>query len=273
MNAPGSALPGFEEFLEETLPPLGLSPVAHRRRNIRRRLRRRMEDLGFHEFRRYLEYLKRTPEEVGVLRSLLPVTISRFYRNRSVFDLLANRVLPELAERGSPVRAWTAGCASGEEAYSLRMAWDELPADKPPLSLLATDIDPDCLARAGEGVYRESSLRELPAPLREKYFTRDGDAFRLHGELKGTVEFRRCDLLSEEPPGRFDLILCRNCAFTYFSEDSRLVAARALVSALSPGGWLVLGRSEKLPNAALPHFEPLSPAEKIYRLRVSFLSG
>lgn len=232
-----------------------------------------MEELGFHAFHRYLEHLKGAPEELEALRSLLPVTISRFFRNRSVFDLLSNRVLPELAARGRPVRAWSAGCASGEEAYSLRMAWDEMQVEKPPLYLLGTDIDADCLARAGEGVYRESSLRELPVPLRGKHFARDGEAFRLHAELRRTVEFRRCDLLSGEAPGRFDLILCRNCAFTYFSEGSRLAVARAFASALSPCGWLVLGRTEKLPGAALPPFEPVFPAEKIYRLRVASLSG
>jgi chemotaxis protein methyltransferase CheR len=226
-----------------------------------------MEELGIHEFPRYLELLKRAPEEVAVLRSLLHVTITRFYRNRRVFDVLSGRVLPELAARGIPVRAWSAGCASGEEAYSVRIAWEELPGGKPPLVLLATDIDPVSLARASEGIYGESSLREMPRDLREKYFSREGGAFRIREDVKAGAEFRRHDLLSGIPPGKFDLILCRNAVFTYFGADSRVAAARAFSSALFPGGWLVLGRTEKLPPEAGPYFQPAYPAEKIYRLR------
>lgn len=228
---------------------------------------RRMEELGIHEFRRYLEHLKRAPEEVERLRSLLHVTISRFFRNRPVFDLLCARILPEAAAGGTPVRAWSAGCASGEEACSLRIAWEELPGRKPPLYLLATDVDPVSLARARNGVYSGSSLREMPRALRDTYFAPAGNSFRIREDIIAGVDFRRHDLLSGKIPGRFDLILCRNAAFTYFDEAPRLAVARNFASALSPGGWLVIGRTEKLPEAAGPYFEPAYPEEKIFRLR------
>jgi chemotaxis protein methyltransferase CheR len=267
LGAPGDLPLEFEEFLAAALPPLGLSPEAHRRRNLRRRLTRRMETLGIHEFRLYLEHLKRTPEEGRVLRSLLPVTISRFFRNRSVFDALSERILPELAARGIACRAWCAGCASGEEAYSLRIAWEELPGKKPPFFVSATDIDPASLSRASEGIYGESSLREVPKGIRGKYFAREGNAFRIREDLKAGMEFRLHDLRDGNPPGKSDLILCRNAAFTYFLPEAQMLAARAFRASLSPSGWLVIGRTEKLPPWATPYFEPVFPAEKIFRFR------
>jgi chemotaxis protein methyltransferase CheR len=133
--------------------------------------------------------------------------------------------------------------------------------------VLATDIDPASLARAAEGIYGESSLREAPKGVREKYFVREDDSFRIREELKAGVEFRFHDLLSGESPGRFELVLCRNSAFTYFHPEARIRAVRAVRDSLSPFGWLVLGRTEKLPEGASPYFEPAFPAEKIFRFR------
>lgn len=259
---------GFEAFLAEALPPIGLSPVAYRRRNIRRRIVRRMESAGIHEFHRYMDRLRRDPEELSALRAILVVTISRFFRNARVFRFLSSEILPRLAENSRPV-AWSAGCASGEEPYSVRMAWEEMPGEKPGLLLLATDVDPACLERAEAGWYPESSLRELPPDFRRKYFTREGNLYRVCEAVRRSVEFRRLDLLCDPPPGRFDLILCRNAAFTYFGPGERLGVARAFAEALREGGHLVIGRTESLPGETAGLFEPVFPAGKIYRIRTA----
>jgi chemotaxis protein methyltransferase CheR len=107
----------------------------------------------------------------------------------------------------------------------------------------------------------------MPRALRDTYFAPAGNSFRIREDIIAGVDFRRHDLLSGKIPGRFDLILCRNAAFTYFDEAPRLAVARNFASALSPGGWLVIGRTEKLPEAAGPYFEPAYPEEKIFRLR------
>lgn len=255
----------FEAFLDEILPSLGLFPPALRRRNIRRRITRRMESRGIHDFRSYLSLLRGDPGEWGFLRPLLTVTISRFFRNRRVFEALAGHVLPSLAAKGNPVRAWSAGCASGEEAFSLRILWEELSGRKPSLSILATDIDEDCLERAGEGLYPGSSLREVPGGIAERYFREEGGRHRLREDVVRSVTFRRHDLLCDPPPGDFDLVLCRNVAFTYFNCPRRIATAEALASAVPPGGWLVLGRTEKLPREAASWFFRACPALSIYR--------
>jgi chemotaxis protein methyltransferase CheR len=256
----------FDAFLAEALPPIGFSPSAYRRRNIKRRIVRRMEAAGIHEFRRYLDLVRRDKEELESLRSILVVTISRFFRNAQVFHFLSSAVLPRLAEKSRPA-AWSAGCASGEEPYSVRIAWEEMPAEKPALALFATDVDPVSLERAEAGSYPESSLRELPVPLRRKYFSREGDAFVIRESVRRSVRFRKMDLLRDPPPGMFDLILCRNAAFTYFSPEKRVEVAGTLAAALREGGYLVIGRTESLPRESAGIFEPVYPAGRIYRLR------
>ena len=257
----------FESFLAEALPPLGLAPAALIRRNIRRRVMRRMESQGVHDFSSYLQFLRRNPSEWDVLRPLFTVTISRFFRNRRVFETLASQVLSPLAAKGNPVCAWSAGCASGEEAFTLRILWEELPGRKPDLSILATDIDEECLTRAGEGLYPESSLREVPGEISDRYFRGEGGRYRLREDVVRSVTFRRHDLLCESLPGDFDLVLCRNAAFTYFSAPRRIAIAYAIAAAVPPGGCLVLGRTEKLPREAAAWFFRVCPPYNIFRRR------
>jgi chemotaxis methyl-accepting protein methylase len=239
----------FEEFLERVLPPLGLAPRPHRRRGVRRRLIRRMEALGLRDWADYAERVVSDPAERGGLPALLGVTISRFWRNRGLWEWLAG-VLPTLCREG--VRAWSCGCASGEEPYSLAMLWREHCPHR--LGCLATDIDPVVLARAEAGLYPPGSLRELPAPLKAKYFSPERGGLRIGPEARRLVTFRRHDVLREPLPGRFDLIMCRNMAFTYFGPEARIEAARRLAAALTPGGLLVIGRKESLPEEAAPNF-------------------
>jgi chemotaxis methyl-accepting protein methylase len=216
---------------------------------LRRKLALRLEGLGLREWEGYAALVEADPVERQELAGLLGVTISRFWRNYSLWEYLAAHVLPGLCEAGA--RAfWSCGCAGGEEPYSLALLWRErCPAS--PLDLLATDIDRAVLERAAEGLYAPGSLRELPPELRERYFRPERGGFRLSGEVKGMVRFRRHDLLREPPPEAkpFDLILCRNLAFTYFGPEARVEAARKLAAALAPGGWLAVGRKERLPEA------------------------
>jgi chemotaxis protein methyltransferase CheR len=224
-----------------------------------------MESLGIHDFRAYLSLLRRNPGEWDALRPLLTVTISRFFRNRRVFEVLARQVLSPLAAKENPVCAWSSGCASGEEAYTLRILWEELPGRKPDLSILATDIDEECLKRAEEGLYPESSLREVSGEISDRYFRGEGGRYRLREDVVRSVTFQRHDLLGESPPGDFDLVLCRNTAFTYFAVPRRIAIVEEIAAAVPPGGCLVLGRTEKLPPEAAAWFFRVCPPYNIFR--------
>ena len=234
----------FAGFLKEVLPPLGLAPRPHLRRGVRRRLARRMEELGLRDWESYAARVTADEGERGELRALLGVTISRFFRNRGFWEHLAANVLPDL----SPAAAWSCGCASGEEPYSLAILWRRACPGRG-LSLLATDIDPVVLVRAQDGLYPEGSLRELPEELRAEYFRPEPGGLRLSEEVRRAVKFVRHDVMLEPAPeGPFGLVLCRNAAFTYFGPEARVEAARKLAAALAPGGYLAVGRKERLPE-------------------------
>lgn len=234
------------------------------RRQVCRRIAARMRRLHLADMAAYRAYLDAQPAEWMALRACLPVTVSRFFRDQGVFRALAQRVLPELARlalsRGEPtLRIWSAGCACGEEPYSLVLLWTfGLEGAYPDLSLsiLATDIDDSVLARAQRACYRASSLREVPPGIVAKAFVPAGADYCLRPELRALVRFQRQDLTEAAPDGAFHLILCRNLAFTYFDAALQHKVALTLLSRLVPGGCLLLGIHERLPEGmATPGLE------------------
>jgi chemotaxis protein methyltransferase CheR len=178
--------------------------------------------------------------------------------------------LPTLAaERGVGVlQAWSAGCASGEEPYTLSILWELGLAARFPavaLRILATDVDETMLGRARRGRYAAGSLRELPERWRTAAFEAHEREVCLRPRFRERVSVERHDMLRDRPPGaEFDLVLCRNLAFTYFDETGQLAVAQRLGDAMRAGGALVLGRHETLPAGAVG-FSPWSSAARIYR--------
>jgi len=245
-------------LLEWAIPRLGLRwrGFKNLRRQVCRRVVARARVLGVTTAQEYRALLERDAEELRRFDALCFVTISRFYRDAPTFDRLRHTVLPALASeavaRGERTfRVWSAGCASGEEPYTIAIVWElELAARFPELTLdvLATDFDDSVLARAAAATYETSSLVELPAELRARAF--DGDGTTLKPELRARVRFERRDIRTFAPAEPQHLVLCRNVAFTYFDEAAQRELLGRLV--LAPGGVLVLGKGERLPAAAIP---------------------
>jgi chemotaxis protein methyltransferase CheR len=206
------------------------------------------------------------PEEWAAFDDLCHVTISRFYRDRGVFAALEREVVPELARGRRELRAWSAGCASGEEAYTLALMWELALAPRFPglrFSVLATDVDDAVLARAREACYGPGSLRDLPEGWRRGLVEHDG-LLCVRPEIKRRVAVSKHDVRAPAPGGPFDLVLCRNLAFTYFDSGLQLGVARLLAESLRPGGALVVGAHETLPEGA-GDFEPWPEAPSVYR--------
>jgi chemotaxis protein methyltransferase CheR len=245
-------------FLQWALPRLGLRWQGFRRvrRQVCRRVSRRIGELGLRRADAYRVYLEANAQEWNVLAGLSRVTISRFWRDRAVFEALRDEVLPGL---GPSVSAWSAGCASGEEPYSLVLAAAEARVE---IHIVATDVDPVLLERARRACYRESSLRDLPGELRARAF----EAGCLRPEYRRPVDFLEHDLREGAPRGPFDLALCRNLVFTYFGDQLQREIGRHLTQALRPGGALVVGVHEALPDG-LNGLEPWPPARGVYRYR------
>jgi chemotaxis protein methyltransferase CheR len=243
-------------FLQWALPQLRLRWQGFRkvRRQVCRRVSKRIAELGLSEPGAYRAYLVGNREEWNVLAGLCRITISRFWRDRASFEALRDEILPELAPH---VSAWSIGCASGEEPYSLVLAAAEAPVE---IHVLATDLDPILLERARRARYPGSSLRELPADLRRRAFEDGG----LRPEYREPVDFLRHDVRDGAPGGPFDLALCRNLVFTYFADELQLEVGHRLAASLRAGGALVVGAHEDLPKE-LDEFEPWPAVRGVHR--------
>jgi chemotaxis protein methyltransferase CheR len=233
---------------------------------------RRMHELGLVDPSVYRSRLEHDPVEWHALERLCLIPISRFYRDRGIFDTLERDVLPMLAQAAAeridaPFECWSAGCASGEEPYTLAMLWRarfEARFSELRLRVLATDIDPALLERAAAGCYRASSLKELPPLLRDAAFERRGEFFCVRESLRHGTEFVRQDIRTSMPDRRFDLILCRNFVLTYFEPALQRALMARIVEALWPGGALIVGSQESLPDV-LPELERWPGARCTYR--------
>jgi chemotaxis protein methyltransferase CheR len=269
-------------FLQSHLPRLGLRWAGYRkvRRTVCKRLRRRLRDLRLDSLQACAAYLTENPEEWRSFEINCRIPISRFYRDRGVFDMLADRILPDLAHEATVcgdgrVACWSAGCASGEEPYSLRIAWAQrAERDNPTarIDVLGTDADATMLRRAKQACYQKSSLKDLPQCILEHAFAPRNEGYCLRPGFKACVRFARQDLRSEWPDGSFDLILCRNLAFTYFEAAVQAQVFAHLDDRLRPGGYLVIGSHERLPITPKA-YEPWQRTLPIYRKRTDCTQG
>jgi chemotaxis protein methyltransferase CheR len=266
----GSGTLSCIDFLQWALPRMQLRwrGFSNVRGQVCKRIRRRHTELGLGGLQEYRRYLEAHPDEWSALAGLCRVTITRFGRDLKVWRRLVEVELPRLAtlavqQSRSPLSAWSAGCAGGEEPYTLSIAWQLELAHRWPglrLDVLATDIDDEELARARAAQYPDGALTELDARWRAAAFASDG---RLREPFRAAVRLLRHDLRAGVPPGApFDVILCRNLAFTYFDEGLQREVAERLREALRPAGTLVIGAREHLPSG-VAGLSPEGPA--VYR--------
>lgn len=259
-------------LLKWAIPRLGRRWDGYRnvRGQVCKRVRRRATELGLPDLTAYRARLEADPAEWSVLDALCGVTISRFYRDRAIWDALGAEVIPRLAEAaltaGEELRCWSIGCASGEEPYTLSILWELGFMDRYPgvrLRILATDVDAQVLERAKRARYESASLRELPARWQTEAFEARDGSFVLRERFRVAVELRREDLRCAAPAETFRLILCRNVAFTYFDPTKQREALAHLVAHLAEDGALVLGANERLPSP--PLLEPWRKGLQIFR--------
>jgi len=259
----------FDEFLREVAPLFGLQWRPFHRRGIKRKVERRVAEIGLSGFEEYLLKVKKDSKENAVLSKILTVTISRFFRDKEVFDTLSQSIVPDLLQEGSSeLRIWSVGCASGEEPYSLALLWKEKFEQTWPqvsLSILATDLDGNLLERAKKGTYKNSSLKEVPERTVRKCFNNEGEFYILDQTIRESIEFKEHDILQEEPFLGMDLVFCRNLAFTYFSKGGQIEALKKIALSLKEKGYLVIGKDESLPLTYPTLFVPVFPDEKIYQ--------
>ena len=262
-------------FLHWALPRLQLRWRGFRkvRKQVCKRIDRRWKELELSDVRGYRTFLETHSAEWEWLDSACRITISRFYRDRRVFDSLGAVLLPGLAELASSrqetsVRCWSAGCGSGEEPYTVSIAWNLLVLPRFPrmeLHISATDVDEHLLERARRGWYPASSLRDLPREWTRFAFDETGRGYRLRETFRREVKISRQDVRKEQPTERFHLVLCRNLVFTYFEESLQQEVLAKILDRLEPQGALIIGRKESLPLPLTTSLQPWDAGLRIYR--------
>jgi len=248
------------EFLQWALPGLRMRWEGFRkvRRQVCKRIGRRLQALQMQDIAAYRDYLQSHREEWAVLDGLCRVTISRFFRDRPEFSSLQSLIMPESVQRmtrrgETMLRLWSAGCAAGEEPYSLSILWEldvkgRAADERTKIEIVATDSDQRLLDRAAAACYPYSSVKNIPADWRRRAFLENDGEFSLRPSFSRHVAFICQDVRIATPSGLFDLILCRNLVFTYFDADLQSRILRRLANVLQPGGLLVVGIHETLPK-------------------------
>ena len=254
-------------FLQWALPKLNMRWPGFRkvRKQACKRIGRRITELNLADIESYRAYLQQNPDEWQQLDALCRITISRFYRDRGLFDYLGSRVLPGLVQQAAQtgdrtIRCLCIGAASGEEPYSMNLLWEfsKLPDTAIDFQIFATEADPAMIERACKGCYPASSVRELPGKWLDKAFNRHHKQYCLKHHYRERVQFIEQDIRQSIPLGPYHLILCRNLVFTYFDYGLQIEILDRIAAQLLPGGSLVIGTHESLPKntAGLVQWDP-----------------
>jgi chemotaxis methyl-accepting protein methylase len=279
MNLPPPYVPftlpleGDEEELERLKLKIerdrGFNCSFYKDKCLRRRIAVRMRARGQRSFAEYSELLDREPAEYDHLLDTLTINVTKFFRNLETWHAIEQQVLPPLFATPGPLKVWSAGSASGEEAYTVSILMREWAArhhrmgDVDRVRIVGTDIDRRSLENAARGVYPELSLSETPPHLRERWFS-PGPPFRIRPEAQRNVSFVRRDLISGRAEGGQNLILCRNVVI-YFDREIQERLFKDFHDALVPGGFLVMGKVETLVGVARALFRSVNNRERIFQ--------
>jgi chemotaxis methyl-accepting protein methylase len=247
----------------------GIDLCSYRQTFVFRHLRSRLLETGADSPLNYISYIKKNPEEIDLFLNALSINVTHFFRDHEVFEAFANKALPELIRRKetterSLIRIWSAGCASGQEAYSLAILINEMLQGKENfvVRIWATDVDSTALERARKAEYDVRDLKEVNKKLLEKYFVPVYNKYTLKEEIKRMVRFERHNLITEKGFKFMDIIFCRN-VMIYFSRQQQEQLFSKFYESLNSQGYLVIARVETVWDKDL--FVPIDTLQKIYQ--------
>lgn len=245
-------------YLQKTFKELsGIDLALYRDRQMVRRLSAYLRRIGSPSFYALARLIQRDDKALQDLVNYITINVTEFFRNPDRFEYLRDHVLPALAKETDELRIWSAGCATGEEAYTLAILLAELGIHR--ASILATDIDENVLAVARRGTYSPERMDGVDAARRARFFRRSTDGWwSVNSEVRRYVEFQRHDLLRDPYPGGMHLILCRNVVI-YFTDAAKHRLYKGFAKSLVTGGYLLLGGTESILNPAAYGFQAAGP--------------
>lgn len=247
----------------------GLDLHGYKPASLARRIQKRMTALGIADFATYRAYLATHEGEFPALFNTILINVTACFRDPEAWEVIRRTVIPRILAHkppDQPIRAWSAGCATGEEACTIAVLLAEAmtpEAFRERVRIYATDIDDDALVGARQASYLPRQLHGMPADLRERYFTTSEDRFTLRRELRQQIVFGRHDLIHDAPISRIDLLVCRN-TLMYFKTETQARVLQRFQFALGDGGFLFLGRAETIPPYG-PSLQPVDLSHRISR--------
>ena len=259
----------FEALLLHLKENRGFDFTGYKRSSLTRRVDRRMTQVGVASYAEYVDYLEMHNEEFNALFNTILINVTGFFRDAEAWNYLRAEILPTVLATKAPdeiIRVWSAGCASGEEAYTLAMILAEtrgMEDFRARVKVYATDVDEEALTYARHATYDEREVRAIPTPMLERYFDQLGSRFAFRKALRRSVIFGRNDLVQDAPISKIDLLVCRN-ALMYFNAETQSRILSRLHFALAPNGVLFLGKAEML----LSHnklFNPIDLKRRVFR--------
>ena len=265
--APQGSLDTLLEYLRDVR---GFDFTGYKRPSLERRIGRRLKQVGIDTYEAYVDHLALHPDEFAALFDTLLINVTGFFRDDTTWEYVEQGVVPDIVRSkgpAAPVRIWSAGCASGEEAYTLAMVLAEalgLDEFRERVKIYATDVDEDALARARVATYTERDVATVPAPYRDKYFEKLPDGgYSFSKELRRSMIFGRHDIIQDAPISRVDLLACRN-VLIYVNAETQAAVLNRFNFALNDDGYLFLGKAEML----LTHgsmFQPSDLRRRVFR--------
>lgn len=218
--------------------------TAYKRPQMERRINSFMRSVGSNDFKQFVDTLGADKDIYRRFIEHLTINVSEFFRNNNNWDILEKEVIPALLKERSTLKVWSAGCSTGEEAYSLAVLFKEKFGGRID-TIFASDLDSDVLDKASIGLYSAKAAQTMPSTYLNKYFQKEGDYYRVSDDLKKMIKFQRHDLLKDNFGRDYDLILCRNVVI-YFTEETKQRLYKRFVEALRPGGVLFIGSTEQI---------------------------
>ena len=262
----------FEMLKREIFKDTSLDLNQYKPNYLKRRLGVRMRAKGVRSYDKYFRLLFSEPGEYEFLLKDVTINVTEFFRDPEVFRVMEDEILPwmiysKVKHKRRVIRFWSAGCSSGEEAYSLAIIIKELLGEKFDTFIsyiYGTDIDDTCLYTARIGKYLPRQVENVKPKYIKRYFTFDGELYKISDEIKNMVRFRKQDLFSSKLGGHFDLIVCRN-VIIYFTKDMQDRLFESFYNSLNKDGYLILGKTEGLFGESRDRFEIINSRERIYQ--------
>jgi two-component system CheB/CheR fusion protein len=241
----------FVRLLDYLKSARGFDFSGYKLSSLIRRVQKRMQQIGVASYNDYIDYLEVHPDEFLPLFNTILINVTAFFRDPAAWQVVAGQVLPRILESkgpDEPIRCWSAGCASGEEAYTVAILLAEALGEvdyRRRVKIYATDVDEEALVQARQGSYTAAQVEGVPEELRAQYFERAGERYVFRPDLRRSLIFGRHDLVQDAAISRIDLLACRN-ALMYFNVETQAKILARFQFSLSPNGYLFLGKAETL---------------------------